>query len=155
MASIYSAIECPHCGRSAVRDFYYKSNEEFVACYRCGYNYTRVIKKTNEEKFEFVEDKRKGYGLCSLVKKDGERKTIVFNFVLKVEDIEKYRATFFEEEVDQESSYFVSFNEGLFKILAGNPPENFHLSFKNYKEKMIEKYREFGENLEIMVPFEE
>jgi len=38
MGSAISEINCPKCGfGQAMRDYYYKSGEEFVICYQCGY----------------------------------------------------------------------------------------------------------------------
>jgi ribosomal protein L37E len=41
MASNISAVKCNNCGRSAIEDFYYKTDEKVTYCRRCGYNYSK------------------------------------------------------------------------------------------------------------------
>jgi len=45
MGSVISDVECNNCGyEGATEDYYYKSNEVYVFCHRCGYSYSRTIK---------------------------------------------------------------------------------------------------------------
>lgn len=38
MGSVLSEVNCPKCGfERAMVDYYYKSGEEYVRCYQCGY----------------------------------------------------------------------------------------------------------------------
>lgn len=46
MGSLTYAMKCPQCGRSAFEDSYYKTDETYIICYRCGYYYSRQIKET-------------------------------------------------------------------------------------------------------------
>ena len=48
MASIMFARECPQCGRSAIEDNYYKTDETYIICYRCGYYYSKRIEKRTD-----------------------------------------------------------------------------------------------------------
>ncbi len=154
MASIYSAVKCPHCERSAIQDSYYKTDELYICCRRCGYNYTRKIVRATAEHTEFEEDKRFGHGVCFLVKKDNTAQMNLFNSALSKEEIESHLNILSSEDVDQNRSYFVIYKEGVFTTVSGNPPENFHLSFDVYKEKMREKYGD-EEFFDVLVPIED
>jgi hypothetical protein len=53
MGSVQSEITCPNCKfEHAFSDYYYKSDEEYIMCGRCGYSYSRNvvcdIKKSKE-----------------------------------------------------------------------------------------------------------
>lgn len=48
MGSVIDLIDCPNCGQEAVRDYYYKTGDDYIHCSHCGY-----FKKTeNDEVFE-------------------------------------------------------------------------------------------------------
>ncbi|MDR7074035.1 hypothetical protein [Fictibacillus barbaricus] len=135
MASTYSAVKCANCGRSAISDFYYKTDEEYICCRRCGYHYSKTCKYDSANKKDYFEEvEHKGYGVISMVKKDGTRRMLLFNKKISSEDIENNKKLLLAENVDQDKSYFVSFEEGVFTILFGNPSENYHLTFEEYKE---------------------
>lgn len=154
MASIYSAVKCPQCERSAVQDSYYKTDELYIWCRRCGYNYTRKIVRATKEHVEFEEDKREGHGVCFLVKKDQTAQMNLFNSVLNETEIERHLVKLSGEDVDQTKSYLITYKFGAFNIVFGEPPENFHLSFDVYKEKMREKYGD-EEFFDVLVPIED
>jgi hypothetical protein len=155
MASTYSAVRCKNCGRSAISDFYYKTDEEYICCRRCGYNSSKTLKYDSANKKEYLEEvEHKGYGVISIVKKDGTRKILLFNKKVSTEDIDNNKKLLMAENVDTDRSYFVSFEDGIFTIIFGNPSENYHLSFEDYKEKMRQKYGE-DEFFDVMVPIEE
>lgn len=154
MGSNYSAVKCPDCSRSAFQDFYYNSGENYIRCYRCGYNYSKTIENETAQDIEYKEDKWDGHGVFSLVKKDGERKFALLNSKMTTDENERHKKLFINDDCDQEKSYLVSFEDGVFTILLGNPPENFHLSFEEYRQKMIEKYGEY-EDFDVLVPIEE
>jgi hypothetical protein len=155
MASTYSAVKCANCGRSAISDFYYKTDEEYICCRRCGYNYSKIMKFDTVTKKEYFEEEvNPGYGVFSMVKKDGTRKMLLFNKKISSEDIENNKKVLLADNVDQERSYFVSYEEGIFTVIFGNPSENYHLPFEEYKEKMRQKYGNF-EFFDVMVPIEE
>ncbi|WP_257347648.1 hypothetical protein [Pseudalkalibacillus decolorationis] len=155
MGSIYSAVKCPQCGRSAIEDFYYKSDESYIICYRCGFNYSKTISKSDRRRIEYKEEKQVGHGVFSLVKRNGQRNMTLFNSPIRKDDIEKFTKSFMENDVDQAVSYLVSYEKEIFTILLGKPPENFSLCFEDYKDKMIKKYGEDYEDIEIIVPIEE
>lgn len=152
MASNIYAVKCPCCGRSAIEDYYYKTGEQYTFCLRCGYNYSKTIKNHTNNSIEYREEKNDGNGVFIVVFKDGIRKNMMFNNVTD-EQLEKHKATFIDDKVNQEKSYLVSYKDGVFTILLGNPPKNFHLLFDEYREKMFAKYGvpEFV----FMVPIEE
>ncbi|MBS4177742.1 hypothetical protein [Lederbergia citrea] len=150
MASNMFSIECPHCGRSAVKDDYYKTDERYILCLKCGYNYTRTIKSSTANSLEYTEEEYVGYGVFILVHRDGSSKSMMLNDALTAEKLEEYKRTYMDDHVDQEKSYLVSYENGIFTILLGNPPENFHLPFKEFREKMIAKYGEL--EYDFMVP---
>ncbi|WP_227937759.1 hypothetical protein [Alkalihalobacillus deserti] len=114
MASIYSAIKCPYCGRSAFEDDYYKSDEKYISCLRCGFNYSKTMKEGINNLFEYEEDRQEGHGVFSLVKKDGKREMRMLNYHLTNNDIDKYKKTFLEKDVDQEKSYLVTYEAETF-----------------------------------------
>ncbi|MEC2324568.1 hypothetical protein [Lederbergia lenta] len=45
----------------------------------------------------------------------------------------------------------ITYEDGVFRCLLGTPTDNFHLSFEEFKEKMIKKY---GEDEFGLVPIE-
>lgn len=151
MGSSMFAVECPCCGRSAIEDFH-NTGERYVFCLRCGYSYSMIITSSSTANETYEEKTYDGNGVLILFYKDGQRKSILLSHVPD-DRFESCMNRLKDDTVDQEKSYLVAFQEGVFTVLAGNPPENFHLSFADYKKKMVEKYGEpeFG----IMVPIEE
>lgn len=154
MASILFAVKCPHCGRSAFADDYYKTGEKFICCRRCGYNYSKLIKYETENSIEYKEIEWEGYGVILIVNKNGSREWTVFNYEITTGEIEELNKAITAEDVEQSQSYFVIFKDGKFTILFGNPTENFHLSFEEYTKKMAEKYLDY-EIGDYLVPIEE
>lgn len=154
MASIISAIKCPHCGRSAVEEFDYKTDEKTIACYRCGFYYSKRIKSFATNPIKFTEEKCEGYGVFIVMKKDGNKKVTLFNEEILQEKINEYQKEFSHDEMDKEKSFLVTYREGVFIIHCGNPSENFHLSFEQYKIKMFKKY-ESDDLPKCLVPIEE
>lgn len=153
MASNIYATKCPCCGRSAIEDYYYKTYEQFTVCMRCGYYYSKTIEKCTKDDIEYKEEKSEGHGIFMLVNKDGSREKVVLDCSLSNEQKEELKAKFMNNNVNQERSYLVTYENGVFTILLGNPPENFHLSFEEYREKMFAKYG--VPDYEFMVPIEE
>ncbi|MCM3109681.1 hypothetical protein [Lederbergia lenta] len=145
MTSVMCSIECPNCGRSAIEDNYYKSEEKYIYCYRCGYLYKRMTK----DGVNFQVDKNKGYGHLS--KKSGEGKAVFFNSQMTIDQLGEYTNEFYSENTSQEKSYLITYEDGVFRCLLGTPTDNFHLSFEEFKEKMIKKY---GEDEFGLVPIE-
>lgn len=135
MASTYSAIACPHCSCCAMEDCYYKIGERFIQCYRCGYTYIKIINYWNENTPLFMEKEYKGYGVLLVRKVDGKG---VRNFIqrpLSSEEVTENLEAFLEKDTDLEESYFVLFENGVFTTLSGNPPEDYYLSFEEYKNR--------------------
>lgn len=155
MASLGFAIECPNCGRSAFEENFYKTDETYIICYRCGYNYRRIMKEEFDGYIEHEEMEFKGFGVILLTKKNQMRELIMINDPMKEGEIEAYKAKFTDDDVDLENSYFVTFKDGEFSVLLGTPSENFHLSFKDYKKKMLMKYEDHDEDMDLFVPIEE
>lgn len=153
MASLTYAIKCPCCGRSAFEDNYYKTNEQYIFCIRCGYYYTKTIEKYTENNIQYKEEKSDGHGIFILVNKDGSRKKVILNCSLTDVQLEELKASLIDSNVNQEKSYLISYKDGVFTILFGNPSENFHLSFEEYREKMFAKYG--ITEYDFMVPIEE
>lgn len=152
LASLIYALKCPCCGRSAIIDDYYHTGEKYIYCLRCGYNYSKTIESETAQSVEYKEEKYDGNGVFILINKDGSRKSMLLNKVTD-EHLKEHKVLFEDDTVDQEKSYLVSFKDGVFSILGGNPPENFHLSFEDYKKKMLAKYG--GSECDLMVPIEE
>lgn len=153
MASIMYAIQCPGCGRSAYVDDYYKTEEKYIFCGVCGYYYTKKIEKYTENSIRYKEEEREGHGMFVLENKDGNCKKVMLNDSLTDAQLEELMTSLMEENVNQEKSYLISFKNGEFTILFGNPPEHFHLSFEEYRKKMIAKYG--APEYDFMVPIEE
>lgn len=154
MASILSAVQCPHCGRSAIEDFYYKIDEKTTVCYRCGYYYSRKIKCFTSRPIQYTEEECAGYGVFRLTSKEGEVSVTIFNGKTSQENLAKYVKDFSQDDIDQEKSFLVTYEEGIFNIHCGTPSENFHLPFEEYKVKMLEKYGE-DEFSKYLVPIED
>lgn len=94
MASTISSTKCPHCGRSAIEDYYYKTDETMIVCYRCGFYYSRRIEDFTTSPIQFKEEKYEGYGVFILMKKDGNRKATIFNKEISQEEISEYQKNF-------------------------------------------------------------
>ncbi|MDF2859127.1 MAG: hypothetical protein K0Q87_4978, partial [Neobacillus sp.] len=146
-------LKCPCCGRSAVEDFYYNTDEKYTYCLRCVYNYSRTIESETEKNIEYREEKYDGYGVFVLKNSDGSSKKMLLNSLITDDKYEEFKALFLDSNVNQEKSYLVSFKDGEFLVLLGNPPANFHLSFNEYREKMFTKYG--VPEFDFMVPIEE
>lgn len=153
MASNIYATKCPCCGRSAIEDYYYKTQEQYTFCMRCGYYYSKIIEKYTKDTIEYKEEKNEGHGMFTLVNKDGSRKRVILDRYLTNVQLEELKEKFIGNNVNQEKSYLVTYENGVFTVLLGNPPENFHLSFEEYREKMFTKYG--VPDYEFMVPIEE
>jgi hypothetical protein len=143
LRSILSAVECPHCQRIAVEDYYCYTDEKYVCCYSCGYRYAKTIVFQTEKSTEYKEEQTKGFGVFLLVTKLGDRRLTFLNDKLMEEEMAKFSKEFLNIDVDQQSSYLVTFENGIFTTHFGNPAENFHLSFIEYKEKVDKKWRDF------------
>jgi ribosomal protein S27E len=152
LASNMYAIKCPGCERAAFEDDYYKTDEKYIFCMVCGYYYTKTIEKYTENSIRYKEEEREGNGMFVLVKIDGCGNKMRLNDDLSVAQLEKLKASLMEKNVNQEKSYLISFKNGEFTILFGNPPEHFHLSFEEYRKKMIAKYGD--PEYDFMVPIE-
>jgi hypothetical protein len=74
MGSVIDYVKCPHCGSMAFNDFYYKTNEEYIWCYDCGYYYTyELIHKEGQSGYEEKELKNPyGYYHASFTQTPGE-----------------------------------------------------------------------------------
>jgi Zn ribbon nucleic-acid-binding protein len=152
LASLIYALKCPCCKRSAIIDDYYNTDEKYIYCLRCGYNYSKTIERETAQSVEYKEEEYEGNGVFILVNKDGSRKSMLLNKVTD-EHLEEHMALFEDDTVDREKSYLVSYKDEVFTILNGNPPANFYLSFEDYKKKMLAKYGE--SECDFMVPVEE
>ncbi|GAB3798460.1 hypothetical protein [Virgibacillus kimchii] len=150
MASIIQAIACPHCNCSATEDFYYKMGEKFIWCFRCGYYYEKIqdYYDSDKNKIYYKENEYQGYGIFRLEKEDEESQQIIFHEPLNEKEIHSFTLQMQEEGVLLENSYFVLFENGEFQFLAGNPPEDFYLSFEDYKQKQEEN----GKNIVTILP---
>lgn len=144
MASIYSAIECPHCGRTAIVDDYYKIGERFICCDRCGYSYSRVIERETDGTIDYKEESVGGHGVFMLVKKEGSGKIVVLDREIDADTFDKYSKEYFTDEVDQDSSYLLTYTDGVFSTLLGKLPEDYLLPFKESQEKEIKETIHFS-----------
>lgn len=153
MGSIIYATKCKNCGRSAIEDNYYKTDEFYTYCMRCGHYYEKTIESYTKDNVKYKEVNSNGHGIFVLAKKDGTRERTLLDTILTDEQLADLKAKYFGDSVDQEKSYLVTFIDGKFTTLLGNPPENFHLSFEEYKEKMFAKYG--TPEYDFMVPIEE
>ncbi|MGG4165905.1 hypothetical protein ABEW00_00260 [Rossellomorea vietnamensis] len=152
MASIMYASKCPCCERAAFVDDYYKTDEKYIYCMVCGYYYTKTIEKYTENSIKSKEKEREGHGMFVLENKDGSCKKMILNEGLTVAQLEELKESLMDRNVNQEKSYLITFENGVFTILFGNPPENSYLSFDEYRRKMIAKYGE--PEYDFMVPVE-
>ncbi|MFE1242544.1 hypothetical protein ACFW35_00305 [Fictibacillus sp. NPDC058756] len=88
------------------------------------------------------------------MKKDNTSQMQLFNSTVTEKQIEENKNIFMKEDTDKDRSYFVTFHNGVFNVISGTPPENFHLPFEEYKEKMRKKYGDF-EYFDVLVPIED
>jgi hypothetical protein len=88
-----------------------------------------------------------------VVNKDGSREKAILNCSLTDAQLEDLKAQIMDNNVNQEKRYLVSYENGVSTILFGNWPENFHLSFEQYRENMFVKYG--APEYDFMVPIEE
>ncbi|QKY70779.1 hypothetical protein [Lentibacillus sp. CBA3610] len=79
MGSILYAVECPQCGCPAIEDNHYKTDEIYIHCRRCGYNYSKVLRFDSDDTLEYDEEVCKGYGVFCLVKKVGQGRFVLLN----------------------------------------------------------------------------
>ncbi|SFB30536.1 hypothetical protein SAMN04488072_11481 [Lentibacillus halodurans] len=151
MASVCSAIACPHCGCCATEDDHYKTGEKFIWCYRCGYSYYKTIDHVENHVPIYSETVYEGHGMFLLVSKDEKRETDgrrILNRPLTEQEMQAFQDAFQDDDVDLEKSYFVTYENGEFTTIAGTVPEDFYLPFEEYKIKRGE------DNLEVIVPIE-
>lgn len=153
MGSNIYATKCPCCGRSAIEDYYYKTGEQYTFCPRCGYNYSKTIKTWTKDCLEYKEETNEGHGVVVLTDKDGKRKQIALDRPITDDELENYKTSFWADHINQSKSYIALFEDGVFTVLLGNPPENFHLPFEDYKKKMFAKYG--VPDYDFMVPIDE
>ncbi|WP_286228510.1 hypothetical protein [Neobacillus mesonae] len=141
---------CPQCGRVAVEDVDHLTNEKFVYCDCCGYNLIREWKYHVKEGKHYVDEKEyKGYGVLVLTRRDGRVSETLLNSPLSDKEIEKYKKLFTSKKIKRKKSYLVLYGDSKFVIIFGQPPERFHLSFEEFKEKYdYDPYKVFGRNEE-------
>lgn len=58
MGSVLSEIDCPNCGRTAIEDYYYKTDEIYIFCQSCGYNKSSTLKRDDNGNVIKDEDGR-------------------------------------------------------------------------------------------------
>ncbi|HLU23137.1 hypothetical protein [Lederbergia graminis] len=148
MASILFEIECPQCKKVAIEDYYYKVGDKYVLCSHCGYNYTRLNKITPDNKLDFDIEENPGYGVFVLTKKAPEGKRYLLNSKPTEEQIQKYRDEFEKDDVIQEESYLVLYEDGELKCLFGTLPQDFLLSYDEFREK-------YGNDDDHLIDYEE
>jgi hypothetical protein len=136
MASFFRPVACPDCGKIAVEDYYYRTGAGYIICQCCGCEVDREAKYDKEKNTSYFEEEtRTGYGKFFLEMKDGTFSSKRLMSQLTDEQFDNFKEKFSDVDVDQEKSYLVSYHNGEFKILFGNAPECFHLSFEEYVEK--------------------
>ncbi|MBW3110454.1 hypothetical protein KYJ26_01160 [Bacillus sp. MCCB 382] len=140
MASIMYAIQCPCCERTTYVNDYYKTDEKYIFCMVCGYYFTKTIEKYTENSIKYKVEEHEGHGMFVLENNEGNCKKVMLNDSLTVTQLEELKASLKDTNVNQEKSYLISFENGVFTILFGNPPEHFYLSFEAYWKRMIAKY---------------
>ena len=152
MASVMCATKCPHCGRSAIIDDFYKIAVRYIHCRRCGYNCVQCPDPSVVQWYGHEPEENFGYGVFFLYKQNGHTEMVLFNGPQG--DMEQYEKRIMEEDPELKHSYLVRYEDGLFTILLGNPSENFHLPFEEYAEKVIAEYGGIEET-EGLVPIED
>jgi len=69
MGSVISYdYSCPRCESECFDEYYYKSDEEYIFCSKCGYSYNRTLK---EDGGGFDEVTKEPYGLFEIRYEDG------------------------------------------------------------------------------------
>jgi len=73
MASVISDVTCPECGYEyCLSDYYYKSNERFISCGRCGYHRIDAKGINLKEPENEEEQEGKGIGAYTFYPKEGK-----------------------------------------------------------------------------------
>src|SRR5699024_11597778 len=73
--------------------------------------------------------------------------TTLFRSPLADGEVQEYLDAFLKDDVNLEKSYFVTFEDGIFTTLAGNPPEDFYQPFETYKQQREANHQQ----LEIII----
>lgn len=56
MGSVIDCIDCPHCKHEATLDFYYKTGEEEIVCFNCGYRRSTYIMNRDKALNELTDE---------------------------------------------------------------------------------------------------
>jgi hypothetical protein len=98
MGSVQSDCICPQCKNpNAMEDLYYKSDEVYVFCNRCGYSYERTIKRDNNGELILKCPECEHIGICSI---KGEL-TIKSKDIDKIKEYAEKNKIKFKEETDK------------------------------------------------------
>ncbi|WP_026699788.1 hypothetical protein [Salibacterium aidingense] len=125
IASVLERIACPNCSCVALEDFYYKIGETYILCNRCGYQYARELKLGPDRKERFEENEIIGFGCSQIVNKDGSTEREIFREPISSDTIQQFRYEWNKGTTNQEKSFLLSFENGIFTPLIGTPPKDF------------------------------
>lgn len=127
MGSVQDCVKCPKCGEySYVRDYYYKSGEEYCFCSNCGYVHNVELKRDeNKNSIRTLEakyDLSKGNVLYARAKRDkNEELEIIDSLPVSVDD------------TDENIYDFLNLYQSFYKTFAKELPEKFK-SFSDKKD---------------------
>ena len=99
MGSVIDHIDCPNCGQEAFSDFYYKTGEEYVNCYHCGYHYSATY-KTDDDAEYITKDGTDNYTFDNLIMETNEIKNPYGAFRIKYYDSVGYECGSLKSEDD-------------------------------------------------------
>lgn len=151
MGSVLSEEKCK-CGGVVTIDDYYKTFEIYVSCNRCGYFYSRELKRDENYKpiFDdqgkpiYIEKELPGYGSACIWSKKGVGSIYYLREPLTKEIEEEFFKILQEEDVDKEKSYLISYDKqtNLVKAIYGRPPllyQQLEEKYEEEKSRSIEK----------------
>lgn len=136
MGSVIDYVECPQCKCTAYSDFYYKTGQEYIYCFSCGYYYKLIAlvdkKSTDGKKFKVTKAGNKiyraynvlGQGAYRIIAKEGSSQFGTLNGKVNWKQIiAKFKRAIENPDVNKEQSYLVRWYQDTkkFEVLFGNP----------------------------------
>ena len=97
MGSVIDNIECPNCKHEAFNEFYYKTGEEYINCYNCGYHRSAFFKRGEDGKF-ITNDGTENHTFDNLIWEIKELKNPYGAYRLKVYQSPSTQCGSFENE---------------------------------------------------------
>lgn len=134
MGSVMNEMECPQCRGIMFCDYYYKTNEEYRFCKRCGRVENWTLVRNNDGKivlkndnWEYNHIRKKGYGVLRIAGTDGFAQLSALSQKVKNKDVRKFFEVLKEEWVDKADCYLMKWDETTKSVIPiyGNLPPDY------------------------------